>query len=451
MASPSIVTFLSCFSFIVACQSYAAQHKLLPNDGKAEEHFGYSVAVDGTTALVGAFKADTQTIEDAGAAYVYSLGPTGWQQQAKLIAHPAFAHDTLGGNVALKHNMALLGVRNRDDKGEDAGAVVAFEHKANAWSQTQILTAIDAKPSDAFGQSIALTDRFLVIGAPHSDAPNKDSGSAYVFQRTQNTWRFHTKLTAKDGAEGDLFGISVAIDGDTILVGADLNDEKAEKAGAVYAYAFDGKQWHHEAKLMADDGAHTDIFGVRVALFGNTALISARRDDIEGVGKDAGSAYIFERTVTTEKGRIGETTATKKEVEKKTKEGVRKTETEKEEWKATAQWTQTQKLTAPDGNADDRFARGVALNENTAIISAMHHDAKGENAGALYVFKKQHKQWHFSSKITAQDGLPQDRFGWNVALSNQTAIIAAPHRDDNGNASGAVYMLDLNTHTQSED
>lgn len=426
MASRSIVTFLSCFSFIVACQSYAAQHKLLPNDGKAEEHFGYSVAIDGTTALVGAFKADTQTIEDAGAAYVYSLGPTGWQQQAKLIAHPAFAHDTLGGNVALKHNMALLGVRNRDDKGEDAGAVVAFEHKANTWSQTQILTATDAKPGDAFGQSIALTDRFLVIGAPHSDAPNKDSGSAYVFQRKLNTWHFHTKLTAKDGAEGDLFGISVAIDGNTILVGADLNDEKAEKAGAVYAYVFDGKQWHHEAKLMADDGAHTDIFGVRVALFGNTALISARRDDIKDVGKDAGSAYIFERTVTTEKGRIGETTAT-------------------------AQWTQRQKLTAPDGNADDRFARGVALNENTAIISAMHHGAKGENAGALYVFKKQHKQWHFSSKITAQDGLPQDRFGWNVALSNQTAIIAAPHRDDNGDASGAVYMLDLNAHTQSLD
>ena len=450
MTSRFIVTFLSCFSFIVASQSDAAQHKLLPTDGKAEDHFGYSVAIDGTTALIGAFKADTihsdtqskatrqgkvsggnksdtgvindasiiegtNILEDTGAAYVFTLDANGWQQQAKLIASPAFAHDTLGGNVALKNNMALLGVRNRDDKGEDAGAVVAFEQQANQWSQTQILTAIDAKPGDAFGQSIALTERFLVIGAPHSDAPNKDSGSAYVFQRTQNTWQFHTKLTAVDGASGDLFGISVAIDGNTILVGADLHDEKAEKAGAVYAYVFDGKQWRHEAKLMADDGGHTDIFGVRVALFGNTALISARRDDIEGVGKDAGSAYIFERALISERA----------------------------SGKVKGQWTQTQKLTAPDGNADDRFARGVALNENTAIISAMHHDAKGENAGALYVFKKHDKQWHFSNKITAKDGLPQDRFGWNVALSKQTALVAAPHRDDNGNASGAAYLVEL--------
>ncbi|MCO7198084.1 FG-GAP repeat protein [Pseudoalteromonas sp. OANN1] len=105
-----------------------------------------------------------------------------------------------------------------------------------------------------------------MIGAPHSDAPHKDSGSAYVYERENNSWHFQSKLTARDGADGDLFGISVAIDGDTILVGADLNDEKAEKAGAVYVYQFDGKKWNSQAKLMASDGGNTDIFGVRVAI-----------------------------------------------------------------------------------------------------------------------------------------------------------------------------------------
>lgn len=410
MKPTSIFKFLFCTTLIITCHSYAKQQKLLPKDGKAEDHFGYSVAIDGTTALVGAFKADTKNTQDSGAAYVYSLGSTGWQQQAKLIAEPAFTDDTLGGNVALKNHMAMLGVIKRDDKGEDAGAVFAFEKQANSWSQKQILTAPDAKAGDAFGQSIALTAWFMVIGAPRSDAPDKDSGSAYVFLRDKDTWQFQSKLTAKDGATGDLFGISVAIDGNTILVGADLNDEQAENAGAVYAYVFDGKQWQHQAKLMAKDGANTDIFGVRVALFDDTALISARRDDVEGMADrvmsiDAGSAYIFERTHD--------------------------------------QWTQTQKLVAPDGKADDRFARGVALHKETALISAMHHDAKGDNAGALYVFKKQQGQWHFSSQIIANDGLPDDRFGWNIALSNETAIIAAPHRDDNGNASGAAYILDL--------
>jgi hypothetical protein len=405
MKARSIFKFLSCFALIVTCQSYGKQQKLLPNDGKAGDNFGYSVAIDGTTALVGAHKADNKNAEDSGAAYIYSLGSRGWQQQAKLIAEPAYTDDTLGGNVALKNNMAMLGVIRRDDKGKDAGAVFAFERKTNSWSQKQILTAIDAKAGDTFGQSIALTERFLVIGAPHSDTPHKDSGSAYVYLRNKDAWQFQAKLTAKDGAAGDLFGISIAIHNDTILVGADLNDEQAEKAGAVYAYTFDGKQWNHQAKLMAKDGANTDIFGVRVALYGDTALISARRDDIEGVGVDAGSAYIFERTKN--------------------------------------KWIQTQKLVAPDGKADDRFARGVALYEETALISAMHHDAIGNNTGALYVFKKQQGQWRYTSKMMASDGMPEDRFGWNVALTNKTAIIAAPQRDDNGNESGAAYVLDL--------
>ncbi|MBD1584081.1 FG-GAP repeat protein [Pseudoalteromonas sp. S16_S37] len=405
MTSLSIFKLLPCFALLAISQSYAAQQKLLADDGKAEDQFGYSVAIDGATALVGALNADTNDQKDSGAAYVYSLGPTGWQQQAKLVANPAYAGDTLGGKVALKNHFAVLGASRRDEKGKDSGAVFVFEGEGSAWSQKQIVTALDGKAGDAFGQSIALTERFLVIGAPHSDAPHTDSGSAYVYMRQQGSWQFHSKLTAKDGAEGDLFGISVAIDGDTILVGADLNDERAQKAGAVYAYVFDGKQWNQQAKLMANDGANTDIFGVRVALYGDTALISARRDDIEGVGKDAGSAYIFERT-----------------------EG---------------QWTQTQKLLAPDGKADNRFARGVALGKDTAIISAMHHDAKGDNAGALYVFKKQQGQWRYTSTVVANDGVAEDRFGWNVALANNTAIIAVPHRDDNGNSSGAAYVLDF--------
>ena len=400
-----VLKFLSYLTLLIACQSEGKQHKLLALDGKAEDQFGFSVAIDGTTALVGAHKADVNSIQDSGAAYIYTLGTKGWHQQAKLVATPKFADDTTGGNVALKGHTAMLGAIRRDDKGQNAGAVFAFERDGDSWSQKQILTAVDAKGGDAYGQSIALTERFLVIGAPHSDAPHKDSGSAYVYKRGRNAWQFHTKLTAKDGAEGDLFGISVAIDGDTILVGADLNDEIAEKAGAVYAYKYDGKHWKSQGKLTAKDGADTDIFGVRVALYGNTALISARRDDIEGIGTDAGSAYIFERT----KGK----------------------------------WTQTQKLVAPDGKADDRFGRGVALNKETALISAMHHDVAGNNAGALYVFKKQSGQWHFSSKIVATDAVPEDRFGWNIDLANETAIIATPHHDKNGNASGAAYIIDL--------
>ena len=391
---------------LVATHSFAAQDIILAGDGKAGDSFGYGVAIDGTTAVVGAFKADIDGVKDAGAAYIYVLGENGWQQQAKLFAKPAFADDTLGGKVAIKNDIAMLGVMRRDEKGKDSGAVVSFERNANNWKQHQIFTAPDTKPGDAFGQSIALTNNHLVIGAPRNDALGNDSGAAYIYRRENNTWHYQTKITASDGAAGDLFGISVAIDGNTILVGADLHDEKAENAGAVYVYILEDNKWQQEAKLTASDGGKTDIFGVRVALSENTALISARRDDTKALGIDAGSAYIFVRDGST--------------------------------------WAQQVKLTSPDGQADDRFGRGVALSGDMAIISAMNHDANGKDTGALYVYKKKDNSWRYTYKIVAKNSQPEDRFGWNVGLSNGIAIVGTPNHDAKGQESGAVFIQDLN-------
>ncbi|NQZ12061.1 MAG: FG-GAP repeat protein, partial [Algicola sp.] len=237
------------------------------------------------------------------------------------------------------------------------------------------------------------------------DDKGKDSGSVYVFIRTGTTWSQQAKLTAADGSAGDVFGISIAFSGDTILVGADLNDEKAVNAGAAYVFTRIGNSWIQQAKLTAADGAQTDLFGVRVALDGNTALISARRDDDDVMGVDAGSAYIFTRSGTI--------------------------------------WRQQTKLTAPDGVADDRFGRSVALAKDTALIGAMFRDDKGKNSGAAYVFTRTGNSWHFKTRITATDGTAGDVFGWNVALSGQRAVITANRDDDKGENSGSAYIFDI--------
>jgi hypothetical protein len=402
---------LICFALaLVAVNSFAAQDIITADDGKAGDYFGFSAAIDGATVLIGANRADVDGVINTGAAYVYVLSENGWYQQAKLVAQPSFANDGLGGNVALNNDVAMLGVMRRDDKGKDSGAVVSFERKSNTWKQNQIFTAPDAKPGDAFGQSIGLTENHLIIGAPRNDALAVDSGAAYLYKRESGTWRYQTKITASDGAAGDLFGISVAIDGNTILVGADLHDEKAQDAGAVYVYVLEDNKWKQEAKLMASDGGKTDIFGVRVALSENTALVSARRDDIDELGIDAGSAYIFVRDDGT--------------------------------------WTQQAKLTSPDGLADDRFGRGVALQGDTAIISAMQHDAIGRNTGALYVYKKDASSWCYTAKFVAKSSMPDDKFGWNVGLSNSVAVVATPNHDANGQESGAVFIQALTSNTK---
>jgi hypothetical protein len=239
----------------------------------------------------GSFKSDDKVIGvDAGSAYVFTRSENGWQQQAKLIARDGEARDSLGGNVALFGETTVLGAIGHDKNGDNSSAAYVFKRSDSAWVQQTKLTAIDGAKGDAFGQSIAVSDDTIVIGAPRDDDNGKDSGSVYVFTRTGTNWSQQVKLSAPDGAEGDVFSISVALSGDTILIGADLNDEKTTDAGAVYVFARSETDWSQQAKLMAADGGKTDIFGVRVALSGDTALISARRDDDEIMGVDAGSA-----------------------------------------------------------------------------------------------------------------------------------------------------------------
>ena len=383
--------------------------KLLPGDGATNDFFGYSVALSGNTAVIGAFRDDDDVKGvDSGSAYVFTHSGTNWSQQAKLTAADGAANDTFGGKVALAGDTVVIGAIFHDAKGDNSGSAYVFTRSGTTWNQQVKLTAADTTANDAFGQSIALSGDTVAIGAPHDDDMGNDSGSVYVFTRSGSTWSQQAKLTAADGAEGDVFGISIALSGNTIVIGADLNDEKALNAGAVYVFTRSGNSWSQQAKLTAADGEETDIFGVRVALSGDTVLISARRDDDDVMGIDAGSAYVFTRTGT--------------------------------------RWEQQVKLTASDGAADDRFGRSVALVGDTAVIGAMFQDDKGDKSGSAYVFTRSGSTWSQQAKLTAADGAVGDVFGWSVALSGNTAVIGAARDDDNGNDSGSVYVF---THSGS--
>ena len=391
---------------LIAASTLSAQEKILAEDGASEDFFGFSVAISEDTAVVGAFRADDHANGiDAGAAYVFTRSDGAWQQQAKLTARDGQAGDTLGGNVAVSGDTAVAGAIGHDANGDNAGAVYVFERSGDSWHQSAKLVASDGDAGDAFGQSVAISGDTIVIGAPHDDDRGDGSGSVYVFSRTGSNWEQKAKLAATDGSAGDLFGISVAVTADTVLIGADLNDERATDAGAAYVFTQAGGEWVQQAKLMASDGAETDIFGVRVALFGDTALISARRDDHGVTGVDAGSAYVFTRDGTT--------------------------------------WREQAKLVASDSSADDRFGRDVALTEDTAWIGAMHRDDHGENSGLLYVFKREGTSWHQLSKRAAEDGAPGDLLGWSVAASRDNVLVAAPRSDDKGLEAGAAYIFDL--------
>ncbi|MEP3890211.1 MAG: FG-GAP repeat protein [Hellea sp.] len=403
--SPTIVFYVAII--LTACVSTpVSQKKLIAEDGASDDFFGYSVALSDEVAVIGSFKDDDPLLgDDAGSAYVFARSGKVWRQQAKLTAIDGAPNDTFGGNVAVSGNTIVVGSMRDDDRGENSGSAYIFTRSNNIWNhQTKILAADGAK-GNAFGQSVAISGNTLIVGSPRDDVSGEDTGSVYVFSRDGEFWQQQAKLTADDGADGDLFGISVALSDDTILVGADLHDEIAPDAGAVYVYARSGDKWSQQAKLTAADGKETDIFGVRVALSGDTALISARRDDDDVMGVDAGSAYVFVRSGTT--------------------------------------WSQQQKLTAPDGAGDDRFGRSVALLGDTVLVGAMFQDDKGENSGSVYWFERHDQRWRLKTKLTAGDAAENDVFGWSLAISPDAAIVGASRNDDNGNESGSAYIFDI--------
>lgn len=161
-------------------------------------------------------------------------------------------------------------------------------------TQQAKLTASDAAADDLFGRSVALHGGTALIGAAGVDVGGQeDAGAAYVFTYDGTSWSEQAKLTASDAAAGDWFGLSVALQGSTALIGAPGADVGGQAgAGAAYVFTYDGASWSEEAEFTASDAAANDWFGVSVALQGGTALVGAVFADAGGQ-EDAGAAYVF--------------------------------------------------------------------------------------------------------------------------------------------------------------
>ncbi len=311
-----------------------------------------------------------------------------------------------GSGVAISGDIAVVGSFEDDTPaGNAAGSAYVFVRNGNVWTQQQKLTASDGAAADNFGISVAISGDTLVIGAERDDTA---AGSAYVFTRSGNVWTQQQKLTAPDRSGFDLLGHSVSISGDTVVVGAfNANTPGVEDAGAAYVYTRSGIVWTLQQKLTASDGAMQDNFGFSVGINGDTAVVGAYQDDI-AAATDAGSAYIFTRSGTV--------------------------------------WTQQQKLTASDGAEGDFFGESVAISGNTVVVGAFFDDTPGgESAGSAYVFTRSGTVWSQQQHLTASDGASIDDFGYSVAISGNTIVVGAVGGNTTTGANaGTAYVYTRN-------
>jgi hypothetical protein len=265
------------------------------SDGADLDFFGISVAVDGDSIVVGAPNAD-----GGGAAYAFTRSGTTWIEQDKLTALDRMNLDLFGSSVALEGNVVLVGAERDDVDGQNnQGSAYVFTRSGNLWSEQQKLVALDGAADDWFGTSVAISGDTALIGSRNSDVSGQSNmGAVYVFTRTGNTWSQQQKLSPSDGYLDDRFGESVALSGDTALVGTAYSDVGGESnVGAAYVFTRDGTTWTQEQRILSEDGSKDDFFGVSVALFGDTAMVGATGKNA-GLGSNQGQVYFFERQPT---------------------------------------------------------------------------------------------------------------------------------------------------------
>ena len=392
------------------------QTKLEAFDAAAGDLFGISVAVDGNTAVIGASSDDTAAGTDAGSVYVYTRSGSVWSLQQKLEAGDAAASDGFGTSVDIDADTIVVGA-NLDDTtagGNNAGSAYVFTRSGGVWSQQQKLEASDATSTDQFGQSVAIDGDSVVVGALLDDtAAGTDAGSAYVFTRSGAVWSQQDKLEASDATSTDKFGVSVAIDGDTVVVGASNDDTAAgTDAGSAYVFSRSGSVWSEQDKLEAGDAATSDFFGGSVSISGDTAVIGAQLDDTTA-GTDAGSAYVFTRS-----GSV---------------------------------WSEQDKLEAVDAAASDKFGSGVAVDGDTAVVGARLDDTPVSQAGSAYVFTRSGVSWSQQAKLEASDEGESDQMD-EVDISGGTVVAGARLDNTAGESnSGSAYVFLLGSFVDPAD
>ncbi|SPE43302.1 conserved exported hypothetical protein [Candidatus Sulfopaludibacter sp. SbA3] len=329
-------------------------------------------------------------VDDALAAYPVTVDPL---IQAVELAVAGAAGDAFGVSAAISGDTVLIGAMYAANS---LGMVYVFQNNSGVWSQQATLTDPDGAMMDTFGASVAVNGDTALIGAGKAG-----QGAAYFFTRNGTIWTLQQALALSSASAHDGFGDSLALSGDTAVIGA---GGRNSGQGAAYVFTCNGTTWTQQQELTAADGAALDGFGTSVALSADTAVIGAYYN-----ANGQGAVYLFTRSNNV--------------------------------------WSQQQKLTASDGVASDAFGLNVAVSGDTAVIGAAQNPNK---PGAAYVFARTNNVWSQQQKLAASGGTALDLFGYSVGVSGDTAVIGSIYRASQARAAD-VFTRNGTTWTRQQE
>jgi len=392
------------FVFDIGAPAGVVEHTLIPADNAGSDSFGFSIAISGNTAVVGA-PYDDDNGSNSGSAYVFVHDGENWVEDDKLTASDGVPYDAFGYDVDIDGDTILVGSPASGFGRDDPGAAYVYRYDGANWVEEDKISASDGTANNAFGSIVALSGDTAVVGVPDNDAAN-DLGKVYVYRYNgASSWNEEAMLLVPDDTAqvpfGASFGESIAVQGDSILVGAYRGfDADGNRVGTVYAYRYNGiDTWVREAKLAPAIPAPTynylQHFGRSIALQDDVALIGARGGVLSSY---LGAAHVFFY------------------------DGV--------------EWVEQDTITTSDPSAGDRFGESVGLAGSTALVADVRSDGRDEDSGAVYLFDPVP-----DATLTAFDGEQYDEFGRSVAISGDTALVGAPGEDDGGSRAGAAYFF----------
>ncbi len=379
------------------------------SDGDANDNFGYSVSVSGNFAIAGAYNKTVSGNTNQGEAYIFHYSNGSWTQQAILTASDGTSGDHFGNSVSISDNYAIVGAYQKDvGSNINQGKAYIFYYNGSSWSQQQILTGSGGTTGEAFGVSVSINGDYAVIGANNKTVTHTHQGAAYVFHRNGTSWDEQSTLTASDANSYEDFGEVVAISGDYIIVS---DPEKTvgsnSNQGKVYIFHRDGTSWTEQTNITASDGTASDYYGRDISISEDFAVVGTPDKDI-GSNSNQGKVYIYQRSGTS--------------------------------------WAEQTTFTARDGNEHDKFGSTVGISEYNIIVGAYYKEVGNNNQqGKAYIFHYNGSSWNQITSLTSSDGATPDYFGGSVSISGDNSVVGAWIKDIGGNShQGKVYFFTKN-------
>ena len=374
---------------------------LSDSDSLWSKQFGESVSISGDRLVAGSSSGGlvwTWDAQRAGLVYVYARDGANWIEEARLVASDRTVGDGFGKSVSISGDTFVVGADGANPDGlANAGTAYVYVREGTSWVEQAKLTASDKAEGDHFGWSVSISGDTVVVGADSADPDGLSSaGAAYVYVRSGTKWVEQAKLTASNKAPLGKFGTSVSVSGDAVIVGAPwAGSSGLERPGAAYVYVREGTSWVEQTKLIARDEWINAYFGESVSISGNTLVVGAGGAVDEAWGNTYGAAYVYERK--------------------------------------DASWVEQAKLTASDkanrnfsALGSVNFGESVSVSGRRVVVGARTSDPDGLNqAGAAYVFARSGTSWFEQAKLTATDKSGSDHFGTSVSISGGTVIAGA--------------------------